>query len=1192
MSDVSTASATTVRPPPPPPPPENKAAQADATSAIEQKLQGSGLFHTISHGDIQTAADRLSQLKGPDACKVIDKLDQDGKLDTFTAKAVDKGGVFSSPGLSKDDQRNLLTGLAGSCGGDQLAKVQHSYAKAGDEHSQEAADAVATHASPQAKAEFVQAAAKRATATPQMHSSVFPPVNTTTFANADAHAAATVLSSTRGAYAAEGFNSLSGDQRQAVFNAAADVKTTLLSTDDYGRGSYQGSLNAKGFDGLMTAAGSITDPTARAAAVGAAADAVKKMGDIDGMGQKDLAPLASSALRALDGPSLAAMTPDRTASLAGTAAKGEPAALAATADHLSALPPSQARDATARTLFLKTDSAAYDGQPALARSMGAALAKTETADPARAAPLGDAYAKMLGTKEGRAFLADPNVDPSSRLWAANQVAADPQGAAKMIAGQDTPWESPAVAQAFARPAVDRMAAARGNEATPLKGGSDIDNFIGASIGAPITAKPQTEADAAGQRALAADGRFNYYSGTPAVQKAADGIRTAQSQMGGGDIKVSTVPVSFSSQQDGAFNLNLYKVEGANGQSRYVDNLGRTYKDFNDWKGSNGLPPGKMTYPADGRLAALGQTKLETADTPKAKSAGWDHFTRGAALVGAAAVGGLVILGTDGVGTPAAAGLWTLAAGSAAVTGAQAVGVLQDRAAHGQTLSLSDPEARAAWLSLGGSALTVGGAGVGRLATLAGQDSGMAAALARASGVLNTGANVADTAATLNSANDLVQNWNRMSPGQRTEAGLQLAFWGGMRGLSTRSAGQGLDGYSFRQQMNHALLDTGAAVKPNAELGAHDASIVPTRNASGAITDIQVQHGTDASKAVVDVHTAAARDLLRAAGPDGALGRAATGQGFKPGSYGEQVSFEAAKHQALIDHYDQALKDPKLSSADRETLTTQRAGAAHDLAFYRAQQADIAAHPEVGQGPAAGDGAIDVKEKRTHWLDPGDTVPRAASATAAWDHLQTPLANKYPDAKPVAVGRDGVTLPDGSRVSNTGGDGRKGGINLYQFAAPQSKGGYGGQVFYDAKSGALVLAANMRTKTSPQSVQRVEAPYSRNAVGQWRADFSQYSKYRTAIDPGLPAARDGHFSAANQNLARDWKADPSIKARLHLSPGVAAAVEAGKPVSPSPYTWHHMDGDGHIELVDSAIHELFLHTGGFSEWGGASAPKAP
>ena len=127
-------------------------------------------------------------------------------------------------------------------------------------------------------------------------------------------------------------------------------------------------------------------------------------------------------------------------------------------------------------------------------------------------------------------------------------------------------------------------------------------------------------------------------------------------MGRGDVKVSILPITFSSQQDGAFNLNLYKVEGANGDSRYVDNTGKVYKDLGDWKQNNGLPPGKMTYPADGKLGAPGQTTLITEDTPKAHSAGWDRFTRGAALVGAAAAGGLLILGTEGAGTPAALAL--------------------------------------------------------------------------------------------------------------------------------------------------------------------------------------------------------------------------------------------------------------------------------------------------------------------------------------------------------------------------------------------------------------------------------------------------------------------------------------------------------------------------------------------------------
>ena len=172
-------------------------------------------------------------------------------------------------------------------------------------------------------------------------------------------------------------------------------------------------------------------------------------------------------------------------------------------------------------------------------------------------------------------------------------------------------------------------------------------------------------------------------------------------------------------------------------------------------------------------------------------------------------------------------------------------------------------------------------------------------------------------------------------------------------------GQFLDGYNFRQQILQAELSSGAANRLNPNLGA-DASVVPTRNASGAITGISVEYGPKASQAVIDIHNATARDMVKAAGPDGALTRAITGKGFKPGSYGEQVSFEAIKHQSLLQHYDQALRNPNLSAQDRQTLTVQRASVAHDLEFYRSQLSLIDAHPELGRQPAINGGRVDVK----------------------------------------------------------------------------------------------------------------------------------------------------------------------------------------------------------------------------------------
>jgi len=87
------------------------------------------------------------------------------------------------------------------------------------------------------------------------------------------------------------------------------------------------------------------------------------------------------------------------------------------------------------------------------------------------------------------------------------------------------------------------------------------------------------------------------------------------------------------------------------------------------------------------------------------------------------------------------GSWLGAGASAAVTGVAAAAQLTDRDRHDQTLSLSDPAARAAWLNLAGSALTVTGMGVSRIATTEAN----IARLARAEGIANTLANGVDTA---------------------------------------------------------------------------------------------------------------------------------------------------------------------------------------------------------------------------------------------------------------------------------------------------------------------------------------------------------------------------------------------------------------------------------------------------------------
>ena len=139
------------------------------------------------------------------------------------------------------------------------------------------------------------------------------------------------------------------------------------------------------------------------------------------------------------------------------------------------------------------------------------------------------------------------------------------------------------------------------------------------------------------------------------------------------------------------------------------------------------------------------------------------------------------------------------------------------------------------------------------------------------------------------------------------------------------------------------------------------------------------------------------------------------------------------------------------------------------------------------------------------------------------------------------------------------------------------------MFFSAKSGHLILAVNARTAVNPNLVERVEVPYVRNTNSEWRTDFSAISPYSTEISPNLKKARNGHFIEANKKLRNELKNNEDLRTRLNLSDKAMEIVNGTEGISPKPYTWDHVNGQGKMSLVDSWIHGLFLHEGGFSEW---------
>lgn len=1170
---------------PPLPPVEDRAAQDAAIARIERDLDDSGIFNTVSRDEARDAVAALTGLSGIDAGRVIDRLEESGKLDQFVRESVEgQGSWLGDGGMSRDEQGQFFDATAQRLDGAHLATLTRAYEGVGSSHGQALADSVARFSSPETALGFVRATA------PHTTDGGRPNVMGGSFVDGDARNVATVVANLRGDYAAQAFAALDPAQRAAVFTASTGLETATIS------GGYSAvtvaDVRPEGFARLMDAARSITDPTQRAAVLNDATTQIGTIRQVHGVEDRHVAPLARAVVGALDAPSLAAMGPQQASALAGYVAKSEPADLAASLGSVSRLTASPARDALIRTVFLKTDAGAYDGEPGLATAMGQAFARTQTSDTTRIGELGASYARTLGTDEGRALLADPNVNPGARLWAMGQVAADPARIAGLIAGHDKPWEAPGLVELYAVPRTEQFATARGDGAVALNGGTDFANFVGAGLGAPMrTDLPTDEASLQTAQANAATGGYDFYAGVDAVQKPADGIRAAQAQMGGGDVSVGVLPIQFSAQASGPVELQLYRVEGTGGQSRYVDNIGRVYSDFNAWRTQNELPPGQMTYPVGGHLGSPGATQLETSNTPNVSDSFWEHardVADVAALVGGVVASGVIIIGSGGTATPLIAGAWTVALGSAAYTGARAAGDLIDRAQHEQSLALTDPEARAAWISLGASGLTVAGAGVTRVAGLAANESRIAINGARAAGILNTSANFADAAATADTANALVQNWDRLTPGERAQMGLQIAFWGGMTGVSARAGGGPLtDAFNFRAQINHAMLQTGGAIRSNPELSAGEASVVPTRNAAGVVTDLRVEYGPGTSRAVIDVHTDVARQLIANSGAEGVMRRTfGDPNAFRPGTRGEEVSLEVAKHEALLAGFTARLADPTLSATDRTSLTTAQGDARFELYAHRTELADIRANPALGS--VAGQGSIDVKQSARHWLDPENTVPRDASAQTSFAALRTDVAQDYPNAQRATLNANGsLTLADGSEIRNFGARTNP----LTRFGDPQAQGGYGGALFYDRASNTVIAAVNMRTAGDAGTVTRVEVPYRPNAAGEWRADFTQSAPYKTAIDPNLIRDRAEHFRAANQNLRDAMVADPALAARLSLTPEGAAAVRAASGTSPAPFTWHHVDGGGQIWLVDSALHGVFLHTGGFSEWATGGTARA-
>ncbi len=272
-----------------------------ATNFITNKLDSTGWLNTVTHGEVKAATSQLQSLPAAQADAVVDNLARSGKLNTLASEVLDGNIVPGQGGLSTSDRQTFFADMAKKLDGQSLASLHNSFTNAagngstaGLERGQELASAIAQHASPQAKLDFIRAMAP-ATTNQQY---VSGGSNPSTIINADPQAAAvgTVLGSLRGARAQLGFGQLNDQQRTAVIQSSIQQTTTTTSMSAGFSVATASNItwNTTGYSNLMTAAASMpvnaNNADMRARIFDSAADVLRPVRDANTLTSRAIAP--------------------------------------------------------------------------------------------------------------------------------------------------------------------------------------------------------------------------------------------------------------------------------------------------------------------------------------------------------------------------------------------------------------------------------------------------------------------------------------------------------------------------------------------------------------------------------------------------------------------------------------------------------------------------------------------------------------------------------------------------------------------------------------------------------------------------------------------------------------------------------------------------------------------------------------
>lgn len=225
-----------------------------------------------------------------------------------------------------------------------------------------------------------------------------------------------------------------------------------------------------------------------------------------------------------------------------------------------------------------------------------------------------------------------------------------------------------------------------------------------------------------------------------------------------------------------YSLSLFRFK-ASSKWRFVDNVGRIYKNFSDWKENNVLPPGKVCYPLDGHLQrnCKGYVQTRCKSTPYGSSQAKVIKTADISTGVIGIIGGIgTLFLTGGAALPfVLAGL-----GSAVYTTTRSVYHLVDRGSHSQSINpFESHETFSLWLGIGANMISFGAMGATiRLSTLAFQGKNISQSFRALVNIINGSSVAVSSVAVANSLAYMAIHFEEMTPIDLLMQVASVAFW--------------------------------------------------------------------------------------------------------------------------------------------------------------------------------------------------------------------------------------------------------------------------------------------------------------------------------------------------------------------------------------------------------------------------------